>query len=335
MQIISLLSTGFSIISAFILFIVYLLFFKGINKSWIAITSCALLLIGLSGLQLWHLEFLLSNADLMLKPGYRFFLFMVPATFYFFSRAILMPAQVTKPVQLLHLVPLLFNFIGQYEIAITLIFVVGTGYSFWFASLVYHLRAQRKRFRIEMFFFGFFSVVAVFVLILGASIPYIDHGHFYVFYANSIGLCYLLIMFALLSNPDLLREFDAVASLSYASTTLKGINIESRLQKLEKLMSSDKIFQDENINLAIVAKEMELGSHQMSELINVHYRMSFSSFIREQRVQQAKELLVSEPESSILSISMETGFKSQSNFYAAFKSLTKQSPGDYRKSMAQ
>ncbi len=271
----------------------------------------------------------------MLKPGYRFFLFMVPTTFYFFSRAVLMPALVTKPVQLLHLLPLLFNFIGRYELAITLIFVVGTGYSFWFANIIYHLRTQRKRFKIEMFFFGFFSVVAVFVLVLGASIPYMDHAHFYLFYANSIGISYLLVMFALLSNPDLLREFDAVASLSYASTTLKGIDIEARLQTLEKLMSRDKIFQDENINLALVAKEMGLGSHQMSELINVHYRMSFSSYIREQRIQQAKVLLVSEPESSILSISMETGFKSQSNFYAAFKSLTKQSPGGYRKSKAQ
>ncbi len=332
MHTLSILNVGFSIVSAFILLLVYLLFFKGINKSWVAISSCALLLFGMSGLQFWHLEYLLNSVDLMPKPEYRFFLFLVPSAFYFFSRAILLPARHTSPLQFLHFTPLLLNFVGRYEVAITLIFIIGTGYSFWFANLIYHLRAQRKRFKVEMFFFGFFSVMAVFVLILGASIPYIDHSYFYLFYSNSIAFAYMLVLLALLSNPDLLVEIDAVATLSYASTTLKGIDIEASSQKLEKLMQIDKIFQDENINLAIVASEVDLSSHQLSELINVHYGMSFSSYIRQQRIHQAKKLLVAEPDSSILSISMETGFKSQSNFYAAFKSLTKQSPGDYRKS---
>jgi len=333
MHTLSILGIGFSIVSALILFSVYILFFKGINKSWIAISACGFLLLGLSGLQFWHLEYLLNNIDLMPKPEYRFFLFLVPSAFYFFSRAILMPARETSPIQLLHFLPFLFNFIGRYELAITLIFIVGTGYSFWFANLVYHLKAQRKRFKIEMFFFGFFAIMAVFVLILGASIPYMDHSYFYLFYSNSIAFSYVLVMVALLSNPDLLTEFDAVATLSYASTTLNGVDVELSSKKLEKLMQINKIFQDENINLATIASEMELSSHQLSELINVHYGMSFSSYIREQRIDQAKKLLVTEPDSSILSISMETGFKSQSNFYAAFKSLTKQSPGDYRKSL--
>ncbi len=52
-------------------------------------------------------------------------------------------------------------------------------------------------------------------------------------------------------------------------------------------------------------------------------------------IRAAQTLLTTEPDSSILAISMEIGFKSQSNFYAAFKEITGLAPGDYRKSLAK
>ncbi|NQZ06546.1 MAG: AraC family transcriptional regulator, partial [Algicola sp.] len=61
------------------------------------------------------------------------------------------------------------------------------------------------------------------------------------------------------------------------------------------------------------------------------YGVNFSRYIRERRVDAAKVLLLGEPDSSVLAISLETGFKSQSNFYAAFKEITNQSPGQFRK----
>lgn len=327
----SIINIGFSIVSAAILFTAYLFFLKNVNRSWLAISSCGALLFAISILQLWHLDFLINDVDLFLLHEYRFWLFVVPPMFYFFSRAILLPGAKNKPILVLHFTPLLFNFIGQYEVAITLIFIVGMGYCIWFANLIYSLRVQRSRFKIEMFFFAFFSVLAILVLVLGASIPYIDNAYFYLFYSNSISLAYLLVVMALLVFPDLLNELAAVATLSYATSTLKGLNIEDILQKLEGLMQDSKMFQNEDLNMAMVASEIGITGHQLSELINVHFGMSFSRYIRGQRVQEAKVLLVRDNECSILSISMEIGFKSQSNFYAAFKEITSQSPGDYRK----
>jgi hypothetical protein len=54
--------------------------------------------------------------------------------------------------------------------------------------------------------------------------------------------------------------------------------------------------------------------------------------VREKRAEAAKVLLVNAPAQSILSISLDTGFRSRSAFYAAFKELTGQSPGDFRDS---
>ena len=334
MLVISLINIGFSILGALVLFLAYAFFYKNLNKSWYALSSGALLLFGLSALQYWHLQFFLTDIDLFLLPEYRFWLFLVPPMFYFFSRAILLPGARLSPLLLVNLTPLLLNFISRYELSIALIFLVGTGYSFWFANLIYHLRTQRKRFKFEIFFFGLFSVIALLVLIFGIAVPYLDNAYFYVFYANSIALAFILVVLALLIFPDLLNEIAAVATLSYAASTLKEVNIDACLQKLDELMKVNKLFQNENLNLAMTAEEMGLSSHQLSELINVHFGVSFSRYIRELRVDEAKKRLTAESDTSILAISMETGFKSQSNFYAAFKDITGQSPGEYRKSLS-
>ena len=335
MTILSLINIGFSVVSALVLFFAYVVFLKNVNKSWIAVASCGLLLLALSSLQLWHVEFLLNDVDLLTLPHYRFWLFLAPPMFYFFSRAIILPGAKNSPLLLLHFTPLLLNLIPRHELSIVLLFLVGTGYSLWLAHLIYSLRAQRKRFEVEMFFFGFFAILAVLVLTMGILIPYIDNAYFYYFYANSIALSFILIVTALIIFPDLLNELAAVATLSYATSTLKGVDVEASLTQLDDLMKSTKLYQNENLNLAMVAEAMGLTSHQLSELINVHFSMSFSRYIREQRIQAAKALLAREPTSSILAISLETGFKSQSNFYAAFKEITGQSPGDYRKSLSQ
>ncbi|VAW61505.1 hypothetical protein MNBD_GAMMA11-2534 [hydrothermal vent metagenome] len=332
MNTVSILNIGFSVVSAVILFFAYVFFLKNVNKSWLAVGSCGLLLLSLTSLQIWHLEFLINGVDLFLLPEYRFWLFLIPPMFYFFSRSILLPAARISPFLIIHLAPLLLNFISRYEIAVALIFVTGTGYTLWFASLIYSLRAQRSRFKLEMFFFTFFVILAVFVLIVASTIPYIDNSYFYLFYTNSISFSYILVVMALLVFPDLLNELAVVATLSYASSALKGVNIKKTIQELEDLMINSKLYQNENLNLAMLADEIEITSHQLSELINVHFGISFSRYIRGHRIECAKMLLAHDKAASVLSISLETGFKSQSNFYAAFKEVTNQSPGEYRKS---
>ena len=332
---ISILQIGFSVLSALILFVAYVFFLKNANKTWYAVASCAGLLLCLIGLQLGHLDYFLSGVDaLQIKP-YRICIFLVPSMFFFFSRATLLPDAPVHPLHLLHLSPILFNFLLRQEIAIPLIFMVGMGYCFWLANLIYGLRAQRKRFKIELFFFGLFSGVAVFVLILGLSIPYVDHAYFYLFYANSIGLSFVLIVAALMVFPDLLAELAEVSKLSYSTSTLKGVNIQENLDKLEELMLESKLYQNENLSLATVAEVMELTSHQLSELVNKQFGMNFSRYIRERRVEAAKIILLNEPKSSVLSIGLESGFSTQSNFYAAFKEITGMSPGAFRKSISK
>ena len=102
-------------------------------------------------------------------------------------------------------------------------------------------------------------------------------------------------------------------------------------EKLRHMMTHDKVFTNENLNLNLVAKDLELSVHQLSELINTRFGIGFSRYIREQRIDAAKRMLIEEPNASVLSIGLSVGFTSQSNFYAAFREITGEAPGQFRK----
>ena len=330
---ITIISIGFSVTSSLILFSVYTFFLNNVNKSWFAVSSCAGLLICLSGLQLGHLQYLLNASDPLAISSYRWMLFLVPVFFFFFSRSILLPDVKVSPWLMLHFCPVFLNIWVRPEISVPLLFLLGLAYSYWLAIKIIGMRQQRKRFKVEIFFFGLFSITAVFILVIGISLPYIGKSYFYYSYANSIALSFVLIVAALMAFPELLSELAEATRLSYSASTLKGVDIPSSVSKLEGLMKDAKLYENQDLNMGMVAYAMRMSPHQLSELVNTQFGMSFSHYIRAQRIAAAKTLLAKEPEASILAISLETGFKTQSNFYAAFKEITGLSPGSYRKSL--
>jgi len=53
--------------------------------------------------------------------------------------------------------------------------------------------------------------------------------------------------------------------------------------------------------------------------------------LREQRISFAQKALVEQPKASVLSLGIEAGFSSQSNFYEAFKEIVGTTPAKFRK----
>ena len=331
MTLLSIFNIGFSIIIAATLFIAYAGFLKNINKSWLALSSGSLLLSGLACAQYVHYVFFTQGIAPMETTFYRFLILMMPSMFYFFSRSILFPEQAPKALDALHLLPIAAAFIAPRVVAIPLAFLIGMFYTLWIARIVYRLMSYRKRFNLVLAFYGFCTVIAITSLALGISVAKSDSAYFYYFYCNGIGLGFAAVVATLVIFPTVLDEITEVVQLSYSNSTLGNIDVPESLQKLEALMNADRLYQNESLSLSALAEAMEISGHQLSELINSQYDISFSQYIRQQRVEAAKQLLINEPKSSVLSIGMEVGFKSQSNFYAAFKEIAGESPGSYRK----
>ena len=324
---------GFSVFSAAILAFAYLFFLGDMQKTAVGLVACAVLLTALAGLQFEHFQFLQTGADLFASRIYVLLLLTTPPAFYFFSREILLPDSTNSIFQLVHFFPLMLSFFLPADIVAPVAFTIGAGYAIWFARIVYGMRRHVSRFRFEMFFFGMFAILAVLVLILGVLTPYIDASVFYLAYANFTGIALILIVAALIIFPELLTDISDAAKLTYASSTLTGIDIDATVERLDRLMHDEKIFQNENLNLTLLSEAMNLSSHQLSELINTRFGFGFSRYIREQRVREAMRILREDAVSSVLSISLMTGFKSQSNFYAAFREITGEAPGSFRKNL--
>lgn len=328
----TLLVAGFSAVCAPLLFATFAFLLRFPGKSAYAVATSGVLLGALTLLQVRHVLWLTGGPEPLTTPDYRLALFLVPPTFYLFGQWAIRPTEPFRPLLLLHLAPVPVLLAIRLEIALPLLFTIGAGYSLWLGSVIYGLRAERRRFRFEFFFFGVMSVLALGVLLLGYSLPYLDPAHFYRFYAHAIGLAFAILVVALIGMPELVGDLTEAARVRYGVSTLRDVDVDACVRRLQSLMTEEKVYRDEDLSLASLAEQVGLTSHQLSELVNARLGVSFSRYVREQRVAAAKELLLKSPAQSILSIGMETGFRSQSNFYVAFKEVTGQSPGEFRRS---
>ena len=119
----------------------------------------------------------------------------------------------------------------------------------------------------------------------------------------------------------------------YTRSRLSGIDAESVVQQMTGLMENEKMFADEDLSLKRLAYELSITPHQLSQLLNEKLNSNFNSFINHYRVNEAKKMLIDEPDRPIMSICHGVGFNSKSVFYKAFLNSTGMTPHKYRKEM--
>lgn len=322
---------GFSIVAALILLFVYQFFLHDMRKTLLSRISCTAVLVGLAALQSAHFVGLTSDIELLNSRMYGVLLMTLPAAFFFFSREALGLSKGWNSYDVMHLLPLAAALFIPLAFIAPCAFVIGSVYTAGFAIQVVRLRSESQRFRFELFFFGLFFLMALVALVMGLLLPWLDPNIFVHVYSGSISLAMVMVVAALLVFPELLSDLLLITESSYKQSRLENVDTEALIAQLEQLMLTEHLFEQEELSLATVAEAMEVSPHQLSELINSRFDVGFPRYIREHRVRAAKRMLLQEPNASILSISLAVGFKSQSSFYAAFKELCGESPGQFRR----
>ena len=322
---------GFSILAAPLLLVAYLFFIRDMEKSLVGRIACVGLLGSMLGLQIYHLLFLQTGVEPFAHRTYMLLLLATPPAFYFFSREVLVPGSTRSPFHFLHLAPLASVPFLPLAWIPSVSFVLGAGYSIWFAMYVFGLRRHVHRYLFELFFFCYFAVLAIAMLVLATSARAFGNEVFYLTYALFTGASFVLVTAAMIWFPQILEDMSDAAHLAYASTTLSHVDVDAKLAQLDRSMTQDKIYENEDLSLAMLADAVDLSPHQLSELINTRFGYGFSRYVRERRIAAARKLLRNDRSASVLSIGLATGFRSQSNFYAAFREITGMSPGAWRK----
>ncbi|WP_067585989.1 helix-turn-helix domain-containing protein [Endozoicomonas ascidiicola] len=106
------------------------------------------------------------------------------------------------------------------------------------------------------------------------------------------------------------------------------------IDQLKQLMEEQKLYKQEGITISDLADAMNIQEYRLRQLINqqMGYR-NFNDFLNGYRIQESCRRLISEQEYSlpVLSIALDTGFRSLSAFNRAFKERTGVTPSAYRK----
>ncbi len=105
------------------------------------------------------------------------------------------------------------------------------------------------------------------------------------------------------------------------------------LEELNSLIINERIHLDTELDEKKLAETLGVHSYILSKLLNEYLGKSFSEFINEKRIDEAKRLLGSEEHNdlTVFAIAVDSGFRSESVFYVNFKKITGQTPIQYKK----
>lgn len=106
------------------------------------------------------------------------------------------------------------------------------------------------------------------------------------------------------------------------------------IEKVEKIMSTEKIYKDPDLKLGVLAKMAGISPHLLSQLLNDHMDNNFTTYVNGYRIEDACILISCNHKLTLESIGYEVGFNAKSTFFAAFKKHTGMTPLSYQQQSA-
>ena len=108
------------------------------------------------------------------------------------------------------------------------------------------------------------------------------------------------------------------------------------MQRFEQLVIKEQLYKQEfGITLPQAAKKLQLPARQLSTAINQLYGQSYSVYLNDQRIAEAKRLLLAKPDMPVIEVMQQAGFSSKSNFNKEFLRVVGLSPSAFRQSNLQ
>lgn len=135
-----------------------------------------------------------------------------------------------------------------------------------------------------------------------------------------------------LENIQNFEETVKEEHVKYETSRLSDETLREYLKMLLKYMDEKKPYLNQNLSLKILADELSIYSHHLSQLLSICLDKNFNNFINEYRVEDVKQMFMDPDydDDSILSIAFQSGFNSKAAFNAVFKKSTGTTPRQYR-----
>lgn len=131
------------------------------------------------------------------------------------------------------------------------------------------------------------------------------------------------------------------SALSFLTPTQKYANrkIDSQMawqisEQLRILFEEEALHRDPNLKMSQVAHRLAIKPHELSQYLNDNVGTSFTNYINSFRIETAAKLLQQNELLTLEAIGHESGFKSNSSFYSAFKKNKGMTPAQFKRSLA-
>lgn len=119
----------------------------------------------------------------------------------------------------------------------------------------------------------------------------------------------------------------------YEKSGLSETRARALLEKLDTLMTTEKLYLEPELNLPQLAQRLGVTPHQTSQLINQYRSENFSDFVNRYRVEHFKKAVLNAANAhlSVLAVAFDSGFNSKAAFNAVFKKMTGLTPSEWKK----
>jgi len=125
-----------------------------------------------------------------------------------------------------------------------------------------------------------------------------------------------------------------VATTTETTPILIRTLIKTDWTTYRQIISTRKYYRESGVNIEELAGKLNIGRTTLSNLINREEGVNFNTWINRLRIEDAKQLLIENPEFTISTISEMVGYTEQANFSRQFKQIAGESPLVWRKKLA-
>ena len=130
-----------------------------------------------------------------------------------------------------------------------------------------------------------------------------------------------------IDDSDEANEIHETTELEALTT---GVADETLLQRVCQLMEEQHLYLNNSLKLSDVATAVGCNRNILSACINNLRHCSFSQFVNTYRVEYAKQLLLSNPDTRASEVWLESGFSNETTFFRTFKAIVGMTPSEWK-----
>jgi len=193
---------------------------------------------------------------------------------------------------------------------------------------------QRRRLRIGLVVFVITTYVVVGVIELRGMSAAAEGIAFDV---STLIICLIILLWLIETKPD--RLFSTPSQPERPSAVVAPPRDIAAKGRLLAVMQQEEAWRDDALSIGSLAERVGLAEHRLRALINTElgYR-NFATFLNGYRLEEAKRLLADPDQAHIpiLTIAMDSGYRSIPTFNRAFRAQEGETPSSFRmKSLAK